>query len=33
MSAFIGSLWFGLMLGLAGFIGGYCFAKLKKFDK
>jgi len=33
MSAFIGSLWFGLMLGLAGFIGGYFFAKLRKFDE
>jgi hypothetical protein len=33
MSAFIGGIWFGLMLGLAGFIGGYFFAKLKKFDK
>jgi hypothetical protein len=30
MASFIGGLWFGLMLGLAGFISGYFFAKLKK---
>jgi len=32
MSAFIGGIWFGLMLGLAGFIAGYFFAKMKKND-
>jgi hypothetical protein len=31
MASFLGSVWFGLMLGLAGFIGGYYFAKTRKF--
>jgi len=30
MASFIGGIWFGLMLGLAGFIAGYYVAKLKK---
>jgi hypothetical protein len=31
MASFVGGIWFGLMLGLAGVIAGYYVAKSKKF--
>lgn len=30
MASFIGSVWFGLMLGLAGLIAGYLICKKRK---